>query len=33
MSKDIKSAEELKGYDAYVFGSPTYHGDFTYYRP
>ncbi|MGO9568855.1 MAG: flavodoxin domain-containing protein [Desulfomonilaceae bacterium] len=23
----IHKAEELEGYDAYVFGSPTYHGD------
>jgi len=23
----IKSEKELEGYDAYVFGSPTYHGD------
>ncbi len=26
---DIKKAEELKGYDAYIFGSPTYHRDMT----
>jgi flavorubredoxin len=25
--KDIKKAEDLAGYDAYVFGSPTYHGE------
>jgi flavorubredoxin len=25
--KDIKKAEELAGYDAYLFGSPTYHGE------
>jgi flavorubredoxin len=25
--KQIKSEEELNGYDAYVFGSATYHGD------
>jgi len=25
--KDIKKEEELAGYDAYVFGSATYHGD------
>jgi flavorubredoxin len=24
---DIKKAEDLKGYDAYAFGSATYHGD------
>lgn len=24
---EIKNEEELKGYDAYVFGSPTYHGE------
>ena len=24
---EIKSEEALAGYDAYVFGSPTYHGD------
>jgi NAD(P)H dehydrogenase (quinone) len=24
---DIKSEKNLAGYDAYVFGSPTYHGD------
>ena len=25
--KEIKSETDLKGYDGYVFGSPTYHGD------
>ncbi|MFO8110963.1 MAG: flavodoxin domain-containing protein [Desulfosalsimonadaceae bacterium] len=25
--KEIKSEKDLEGYDAYVFGSPTYHGD------
>jgi len=25
--KDIKSEADLSGYDAYAFGSPTYHGD------
>ena len=25
--KDIKSEGELEGYDGYVFGSPTYHGE------
>lgn len=25
--KDIKSEADLNGYNAYVFGSPTYHGD------
>ena len=25
--KDIKKAEDLAGFDAYVFGSPTYHGE------
>jgi len=25
--KDVKKAEDLAGYDAYVFGSPTYHGE------
>lgn len=25
--KDIKSEEDINGYDAYVFGSATYHGD------
>ncbi|MGD9332746.1 MAG: flavodoxin domain-containing protein [Desulfobacterales bacterium] len=25
--KKIKSEAELEGYDAYVFGSPTYHGE------
>lgn len=24
---DIKNEEDLKGYDAYIFGSPTYHGE------
>lgn len=24
---DIKSEEDLKGYDGYAFGSPTYHGE------
>ena len=24
---DIKTEEDLKGYDGYAFGSPTYHGD------
>ena len=24
---DIKNEKDLAGYDAYVFGSPTYHGD------
>lgn len=24
---EIKNPEDLDGYDAYVFGSPTYHGD------
>ena len=24
---DLKSEKDLTGYDAYVFGSPTYHGD------
>ena len=24
---EIKTEEDLKGYDGYVFGSPTYHGD------
>ena len=24
---DIKDEEDLKGYDAYIFGSPTYHGE------
>jgi len=24
---EIKKAEELQGYDAYIFGSPTYHRD------
>lgn len=26
---EIKNAEEIKGYDAYIFGSPTYHRDMT----
>jgi flavorubredoxin len=26
-AKDIKSEKALDGYDAYVFGSPTYHGE------
>ncbi len=26
---DIKKADEIKGYDAYIFGSPTYHRDMT----
>ena len=25
--KDIKLETDLDGYDAYIFGSPTYHGD------
>ena len=25
--KEIKKEEDLRGYDAYVFGSPTYHGE------
>ena len=25
--RNIKSEEDLNGYEAYVFGSPTYHGD------
>jgi len=25
--KEIKKAEDLEGYDAYLFGSPTYHGE------
>jgi flavorubredoxin len=25
--KEIKSEKDLAGYDAYVFGSPTYHGE------
>jgi len=25
----LKTAKEIKGYDAYVFGSPTYHRDMT----
>jgi flavorubredoxin len=24
---EIKSEDDLKGYDAYIFGSPTYHGE------
>ncbi len=24
---EIKSEEDLKGFDAYIFGSPTYHGE------
>lgn len=24
---EIKNEEDLKGYDAYIFGSPTYHGE------
>ncbi len=26
-ASDIKSEEDLKGYDGYAFGSPTYHGE------
>ena len=26
---DIKKESELAGYDAYIFGAPTYHGDMT----
>ncbi len=26
-ANEIKNEEELKGYDAYLFGSPTYHGE------
>ena len=26
-AKNIKNESELEGYDAYVFGSPTYHGE------
>ena len=26
-TKDIKSEADLEGYDAYVFGAPTYHGE------
>lgn len=26
-SKEIKNEDNLKGFDAYLFGSPTYHGD------
>lgn len=25
--KEIKTEDNLQGYDAYIFGSPTYHGD------
>lgn len=25
--KDMKNEKDLEGYDAYVFGSPTYHGE------
>ena len=25
--KDIKTEVDLDGYDAYIFGSPTYHGE------
>ncbi|MBI9077536.1 MAG: flavodoxin domain-containing protein [Desulfatibacillum sp.] len=25
--KDIKNEKDLEGYDAYVFGAPTYHGE------
>ena len=28
-AKDIKKEADLAGYDAYVFGSPTYHGEMT----
>lgn len=28
-AKDFKKENELAGYDAYVFGSPTYHGEMT----
>ena len=28
-AKDIKKDGDLTGYDAYVFGSPTYHGEMT----
>ncbi len=28
-AKDIKKEGDLAGYDAYVFGSPTYHGEMT----
>ena len=27
--KDVKKAADLAGYDAYVFGAPTYHGEMT----
>ncbi|MCP4673370.1 MAG: FprA family A-type flavoprotein [Desulfobacula sp.] len=26
-ASEIKNEEDLKGYDAYLFGSPTYHGE------
>ena len=26
-TEEVQSEEDLKGYDAYAFGSPTYHGD------
>ncbi|MFP4444937.1 MAG: flavodoxin domain-containing protein, partial [Desulfosudaceae bacterium] len=26
-AKDIKKESDLAGYDAYVFGAPTYHGE------
>lgn len=28
-AKDIKKESDMAGYDAYVFGSPTYHGEMT----
>jgi len=28
-AKSIKNEKDLAGYDAYVFGSPTYHGEMT----
>lgn len=28
-ANDIKKGSDLAGYDAYIFGSPTYHGDMT----
>ncbi|MDY6904594.1 MAG: flavodoxin domain-containing protein [Thermodesulfobacteriota bacterium] len=28
-ANDIKKESDLAGYDAYIFGSPTYHGDMT----
>ena len=28
-AKDMKKEDDLAGYDAYVFGSPTYHGEMT----